>query len=175
VSDPDDLLVVGRIARAHGLRGEVIVNLETDFPESRFRRGNVMFVDAADGARALTIEDVRFQQGRPVVAFEGIDSIEAAEELGRGDLRMPRSSLEPLPENTFYHHELVGCSVVTEGGESIGEVTRVDGPASTSRLVVQGRGREVLVPLVTDICRSVDLAARRIVIAPPEGLLDLNG
>ena len=74
----------------------------------------------------------------------------------------------------FFHHQLVGCVVVTEDGETLGEVRRVEGESASSRLVVGGRRGEVLIPLAGEICRTVDVERRRIVVAPPEGLLDLN-
>jgi 16S rRNA processing protein RimM len=173
--DWDAMLVVGRIARPHGLRGELVVNPETDFPESRFRPGNVLFVASAGAARALEMVSVRFHQGRPLVAFDGIDSIEAVEALGRGELRMPPEGFEPLPEGTYRRHDLVGCTVSTEAGEPIGRVVKVEGAAASSVLVVQGPGREVLIPLAAAICVTIDVAAGRIVVAPPDGLLDVNG
>lgn len=174
VPDWDSMIVVGRIARPHGLRGEVVVDLETDFAEARFKPGTVMFVMAAAGPRALTIEAARFHKGRPLVGFEGVDTIEAADAVGRGELRMPADVLGPLPEATFFHHDLVGCDVVTENGVSVGRVVRIDGPTHASLLVVAGRTGEILVPLVEGICVSVEPGARRIVVAPPDGLLDLN-
>jgi 16S rRNA processing protein RimM len=170
----DAMIVVGRIARTHGLRGEVVVDLDTDFADERFQPGAVMFVAAAAGPRALTIEAARFHKGRPLVSFAGIASIEAAEALGRGELRMPVEALGTLPPATYYHHDLIGCEVVTEGGASVGRVVRVDGSTRASLLAIAGRAGDILVPLVEGMCVSIDPAARRIVIAPPEGLLELN-
>jgi 16S rRNA processing protein RimM len=168
----DDLLLVGRVARAHGNRGQVIVNLDTDFADERFVPGRVLRV-GADGSERR-IESVRFHQGRPVIAFEGIETIDAADALAGAELRVPASEIEPLPANTFYHHDLIGCVVRTRSGEEIGRVTAVDGPLERSRLVVDARNGEVIVPLVDEICVSVDPSTRTIVIDPPDGLLALN-
>lgn len=171
------MAVVGRIARAHGIRGQVIVNPETDFPEERFRPGAELFVrrpGPAAGVERMTIATARFQQGRPVIGFEGVVDMNAAIALAGAELAVPIERLAPLPAGTFYHHDLVDCRVETIDGELVGVVSGVEGTAGGSRLVVQGQAGEVLVPLVADICRSVDTAAKRIVIAPPEGLLDLN-
>jgi 16S rRNA processing protein RimM len=170
----DALVVVGRIARTHGLAGEVVVNVETDFPEDRFRAGQRMFVAPGGQVRQVRIAGVRWHKGRPLVSFEGVGTIEDAEALGRGDLRVPPGELVPLEAGTFFHHDLVGCEVVTEAGEEVGRVVRVEGPMLGSLLVVQGRRGEVLVPLAEHICVRIEPAARRIVVAPPEGLLDLN-
>ncbi len=169
----DDLLLVGRVARAHGNRGQVIVNLETDFPESRFTVGRILRV-GPDGEERR-IASVRFHQGRPVIALDGIETIDAAERLAGVELKVAASDAEPLPANTFYHHDLIGCAVRTRGGDEIGRVSRVEGPMERSQLVVATRRGEVMIPLVAPICVTVDPHARTIVIDPPHGLLDLNG
>lgn len=168
----DDLLLIGRVARAHGNRGQVIVNLETDFPDERFRVGEVVLVGEGADARAIT--SVRFHQGRPVIALEGIDTMDAAEALAGAELKVPASTLAPLPPGVFYRHDLVGCEVRDTGGRVIGRVAGVEGPLERSRLVVAGQRGEVLIPLVAPICSSVDTAAQVIVVDPPQGLIDLN-
>jgi 16S rRNA processing protein RimM len=168
------MALVGRIARPHGLRGHVLVNLETDFPEERFKPGGVVYVASPEGPRPLTIEDVRFHQGRPLVGFAGVEDVTQAQALQHAELRTTVEQLETLPDGSYYRHDLVGCDVVTRNGERVGRVARVEGPREGSRLVI-GEGREeVLIPLVADICVAIDTAARRIVIEPPDGLLELN-
>lgn len=168
----DDLLLVGRVARAHGNKGQVIVNPETDFAEQRFQPGRTLLVGPA--AQPRRIVTVRFQQGRPIVALEGIDTMNDAEALSGAELRMPAGALGPLPEGTYYHHDLIGCEVRDRQGAVIGRVIAIEGTMDRSRLVVNGRRGEVLIPLVAGICVSVDPAGRRIVVDPPEGLLELN-
>ena len=166
----DAMAVVGRIARAHGIKGQVIVNLETDFPEARFRPGATLFTERGE----LTLTTVRFQNGRPVIGIAGVETMSDAEALAGTELRVPVGELAPLPPGTFYHHELVGCQVVTGRGDAVGTVERVEGTMGGSRLVVAGGRGEILIPLATEICRSIDVAGKRIVIEPPEGLLELN-
>lgn len=168
----DDLLLVGRVARAHGNRGQVIVNLETDFPEERFKVGDVLIVGAGGDARE--IREVRFHQGRAVIALEGVATMDDAEGLAGAELRVPASTLAPLPAGVFYRHDLVGCEVRDTGGRVIGRVTTVEGTLERSRLVVAGDRGEVLIPLVANICTTVDTHAQVIVVDPPEGLIDLN-
>lgn len=168
------MAVVGRIARAHGIRGQVIVNLETDFPHERFQPGAELFVDDGGRVKALTITSARFHQGRPVIGLQGVDDMNGALALAGIELRVPREWLAELPDGTFYRHDLVGCAVETAGGELIGEVSEVEGTIGDSRLVVATSTGDVLVPLVAAICTSVDPARKRVVIAPPDGLLELN-
>lgn len=171
--DWDALTTVGRIARTHGLRGQIVVNLETDFPEARYQVGTELWLRRGAAPEAFRIAEVRFHQGRPVLRFEGIETIEAAEALGRGDLRADPAAFEPLPPATFRHSDLVGCVVRTVAGDEVGRVVRVDGQMTNSLLAVATRRGEALVPLAEGICVEIDPAARQIVIDPPEGLLDL--
>ena len=168
----DELILVGRVARAHGNKGQVIVNPDTDFPDERFAVGGTLLV--GDTAEPRTIESARFHQGRPVIGFHGIETIDAAEALTGAELKVPAASLPPLPQGTYYRHELVGCEVQDSEGRTIGEVAAVEGPIEMSRLVVNAKHGEVLIPLVADICVAVEPEAKRIRIAAPEGLLELN-
>ncbi len=169
-----DWLLVGRVARAHGNRGQVIVNLDTDFAEERFRTGQVVQLSAAGRSDTRRIASVRFHQGRPVVAFEGVSTMDAAEALAGAELRMDAAALAPLPEGAFYHHDLVGCAVRDVAGRALGRVTGVEGPMERSRLVVAGDRGELQIPLAAGICVRIDPASKTIVIDPPEGLIELN-
>ena len=168
------MVLVGRIARPHGIRGQVIVNPETDFVEDRFVPGATMWTRSDRGDEPLTISSARVQNGRPVVLFEGFARIEDVERLAGLELRVPEEVLQPLEAGAYYHHQLVGCTVETADGDWIGLVTRVDGGVSGSLLAVDGARGEILIPFAVDICVEVDVAAKRIRIAPPEGLLELN-
>ena len=171
-TESKDLLLVGRVARAHGNRGQVIVNLETDFAEDRFRTGTVLFVGTESTPRG--IRDVRFHQGRPIVALEGIDTMNDAEALAGAELKVAAATLPPLPAGTYYRHDLVGCEVRDLADASLGRVAEVEGPMERSVLAVDGADGELLIPLAADICVRIDMAARTIVVRLPEGLLELN-
>ena len=168
------MAVVGRIARAHGNRGQVIVDLATDFPDERFQPGAELFIVRDGRVEALTLTAVRFQHDRPVMTIDGVESMDDAEALAGYELRVPVERLAPLPDGTFYRHDLIGCRVVTADGREVGTVSDVDGTLNGSRLVVTGARGEILIPLAAEICTTIDPAAKRIVIAPPAGLLDLN-
>ena len=168
------MVTVGRIARAHGNRGQVIVDPETDFLDERFKPGSTLLVRRGDATESLTIETVRVHRGRPIIGLVGVTTMDAAEALAGTELRVSADALHPLPPGSFYHHDLIGCAVKTPQGELIGEVASVEGDAAGSRLVVRGRIGEILIPLVEGICVEVDTSARTIVVEPPEGLLDLN-
>ena len=168
-----ELLLVGRVARAHGNRGQVIVNPETDFAEDRFVEGRTLIVDHAGRTIERRIAAVRFQQGRPIIALEGVGTMNDAEALAGAELKVRADALPPLPAQTYYRHDLVGCEVRTRDGQAIGTVTGVEGPLERSRLVIARKGGEVQVPMVDSICVSVDPVGKLIVVDPPEGLLEL--
>lgn len=177
MGDWEDAILVGVVARTHGNRGEVIVNAETDFPEERFREGAQLMTRRKDGTPAtLEVATMRMHQGRPVILFTGVASMNDAELLAGQELRVAEVGGEAdlLGEGEYYHRDLIGCAVVTESGESIGEVTAVEGDRSATRLVVRSRRSEVLIPLADAIC-TVDVKGKRITVRPPEGLLELNG
>src|SRR6516225_1477931 len=155
------LLLVGRVARTHGNKGQVIVNPETDCAQDRFAVGNEVVVEQHGRSLARRITAVRFQDERPIVALDGVETMDDAEALAGAELKMPASALGPLPANTFYRHDLVGCEVKGSAGEVLGRVTGVQGPLEHSLLIVAtGRG-EMMVPMAVGIVVHVDPAAKR--------------
>jgi 16S rRNA processing protein RimM len=170
----EDFVLVGRIARAHGIRGQVIVNPDTDFVETRFQPGAVLHVQRGGRVEPVRVTTMRVHRGRPIIGLEGVETMNDAEALAGLELRVPSDALGPLPPGMFYRHDLVGCLVETKAGEAVGEVSAVEGDMGSSRLVLRSPGGEVLIPLAEAICVNIDTAARRIVIDPPDGLLDAN-
>ena len=168
-----ELLLVGRVARAHGNKGQVIVNPDTDFPAERCAEGNVLVVEQAGQQVERRIASVRFQQGRPIIALDGIETMDDAEALAGAELKLPATELGPLPAQTYYRHDLVGCEVRTAGGQIVGKVDRVEGTLERSLLVVASQRGEVMIPMIEGILVTVDVQGREIVIDPPVGLLEL--
>jgi 16S rRNA processing protein RimM len=147
VPEWDDLVLVGRVARTHGIRGHVVVNPETDFVAERFFAGAQLWTRVGEREQLLTIADARVEGRRPILAFDGYGSVEAAERLAGSELRVPETELQPLPEGSYYLHQLAGCRVETIDGATVGTVTRVEGGAGAAVLAVDGARGEVLVPL----------------------------
>jgi len=170
----DDLVVIARVARTRGLRGEVIADLLTDFPE-RFDGLETLIAVAPDGSQSsLQIEEHWFHGNRIVFKFAGYDSIEAAKEFAGFELAVPASERVELTENQFYEWELKGCRVDSIDGESIGSVTGVIRTGGVEVLVVENEaGREFLIPMAQEICISVDVEKKLIRVDPPQGLLEL--
>ena len=165
------MVVVGRIARPHGLRGDVLIAPETDFPDVRFAEGAAVFAQRGGTLVALEIDRSRVHAGKLLVGFRGLERLEDVEGLGR-DLRIPESALVPLPDGEYYWYQYVGAPVQTEAGDAVGTVVRVEPTGGSGMLVVQGGAEEILIPLTPSMCPV--LRPDLIVVRPPEGLLDLN-
>jgi len=167
------LLVVGRIGRAHGLHGEVLVDVRTDSPGLRLAPGCVLGTDP-DSVGPLTIEAGRVHSGRLLLHFGGIGDRTAAEAL-RGVLLLADVDPDELPDSDdeWYDHQLVGLDAVRDDGAAIGEVREVlHLPGHDVLAVTRPDGTEVLIPFVAAIVPEVDLAANRLVVSAPGGLLD---
>lgn len=171
------LLIVGHIMRAHGIRGEVLVQPRTDEPEQRFTVGSTLVVEptVAGLPATLSIETVRPHSGRLIVTFAEITDRDAAEASKGTVLNVDSADVPPPTDpDEFLDHQLVGLAVVDAKGEPVGTVTRIDhAPASDLLVVRLSDGRTGLVPFVKAIVPEVDVAAGRIVIDPPGGLFDL--
>jgi 16S rRNA processing protein RimM len=179
VSRPDtgDEVVVARIGKPHGLRGEVTVRLHTDDPDARLPVGAVLSTQAASGSgvpNALTIRSTRIHQGIWLLAFEEIPDRTGAESL-RGT-RLVAAPARDAGDDGWYEDELVGLPVLTRDGTRIGAVTGLDlGPAQDLLVVSLDSGGDAYLPFVDAIVPEVDVERGRVVVDPPPGLLELNG
>ena len=164
-------LMIGRVIKSHGIRGEVSVDVTTDEPELRFALGEVLHGRQANRERDLTIASARPHKGRLLLTFEEIADRTEADAL-RG-MRFFAEPLEDEEDDGFYDHQLEGLRVLREG-EDIGEVTGVMhvGPRTTLEVRLAG-GKEAMIPFVHDIVPEIDLAAGTVIVTPPEGLLEL--
>ncbi|MGC0416745.1 ribosome maturation factor RimM [Embleya sp. AB8] len=166
-------LVVGRIGRAHGIKGQVTVEVRTDEPELRLAPGAVLLTDPPS-VGPLTIADGRVHSGRLLLSIEGVTTRSGAEAL-RNTLLIAEIDPDELPEDPeeYYDHQLIGLDVVTADGEPIGDLAEVVHlPSQDLLLVRRPDGREVLIPFVHQIVPEIDLENQRAVITPPPGLLD---
>ena len=170
----EDLVVIGEVTRPHGLRGEVRVMPHTDRPE-RFEglRECVLWDPATDARAVRRIAGVRRQGKAVLLVLAGCESVEAAMALAGHLVALPRDQALPLPPGHVYPWQLIGCRVVTDDGRPVGELSGIEPSPAHDLWAVRGAGREHLIPAVPEIVVEVDVDARRIVIRPPEGLLEL--
>ncbi len=165
-------VVVGRIGRPHGVRGEVTVEVRTDDPDLRFVVGGVLATDPADRG-PVTIAGKRWHRDVLLLTVEGIGSREEAETLRDTELLVDIADLPELDDpDSFYDHQLVGLTARATDGTVLGEVVAVRHEGA-DLLVVRAADRELLIPFVSAIVPTVDVAAGFLVVDPPEGLLDL--
>jgi 16S rRNA processing protein RimM len=168
-----DLLVVGQIGRAHGVRGDVSVAPRTDDPQERFAAGVVLRTDPI-GAGPLTVQDSWMHSGRLIVHFVGVDDRNGVEALRGTQLLVARTELPPLVDpDDFYDSDLVGLRAIDPDGAALGTVSEVIHAPGSDLLALQHEGREHLVPFVRQIVPEVDLSAGTVTIVAPDGLFDL--
>ena len=167
-------IVIARIVKPRGIRGEVSCVIETDFPE-RFSSLESVTVWLPDGSRPkLRVEDCWFHNDRVILKFEGYDTMTAAHELTGGRLVISDTNSDLLEVGQFFEHQVIGSDVVTSDGRSIGRVKSVMRTGGTDVLVLEtAEGLERMVPFADDICTDVDVGEKRIIVDPPAGLLDL--
>lgn len=173
-AEPDaDVVAVGRIGPARGVRGDVFVEPWTDDPAGRFAAGSVLRTEPAE-AGPLTVETANLGGSKLVVHFSGIADRSAAEALHGVRLMVPAADRPPLEDpDEFYASDLVGLSARTGSGAELGPVRDVLNVAGAEYLLLDVDGRERLVPFVSAIVPTVDVTGRVVVINPPEGLFDL--
>jgi 16S rRNA processing protein RimM len=174
-STPTSEVVVGRVAKAHGVRGELSVDVHTDEPELRFAPDAVVHARLRDGLlRPLTIVSARPHGERLLVRFAEVPTRDVAEALRGALLLVDVADLPPSDDpDAFYDHELEGLAATFTDGTRVGTVIEVvHGPGSDLLVLELTDGREVLVPFVHAIVPEVDVPGKRVVLDPPEGLLD---
>ncbi len=168
----EGLITIAKIVRTRGLRGEVVADLLTDFPERFEGLESVAAVFPNGERRELTIEKFWFQKERVILKFREYDSLEKAETLRNAEICVAEADAVELDDDEFFDWELEGCQVETVEGTKLGPVREILRTGGTEVLVIEGAEKEVMVPFAEAICIEVDIENKRIVIDPPEGLLE---
>jgi len=167
-----DLVSIANIVRTRGLKGEVVADLLTDFPERFDSLETVTAVMPDESRRELTIEKHWFQSGRIILKFVGFDSIEQGETLRGVEICIDEADAVELDESEYFDWQLSECLVETINGKELGPVTGVMRTGGTELLIVKGDAKEYLIPFAEAICVEVDIENKLIKVDPPEGLLD---
>jgi 16S rRNA processing protein RimM len=168
-------VTVGRIGRAHGIHGAVVVGVRTDEPELRFAKGSRLDTDPS-GVGPLTVAATKLHSGELLVRFEGINDRNAAEELRGTWLLVDSATIAPPDDpDEFNDTDLIGLTVRTVDGTAVGTVDDVLHPAQDVLVVKTPDAREIMIPFVKAIVPEVDIRSGILVIDPPEGLLNLQG
>ena len=177
-SDRPDWLVVGQISKPHGNKGEVFVWPLTDSPDAVFAEGRELLLGDTEGEPGEDLEKLTVRARRPyqrgwLVTFDELEDRSAAEDIARRYLLIPMDQAEPKAEGEHFYHELLGSEVVTLDGTKVGRVREVYDTDPAHLLEVKGEGKVHLIPFTSQVVKEVDAETRRIVIDPPEGLLEL--
>ena len=169
-----ELVLIARVAKPRGLKGEVACDLLTDFPERFEWLEEVIAVFPGGRRRRLNLEGHWLHGGRVILKFAGFDSPEASAALAGCELAVPESEAVELEEGEFYDWQLEGCRVETVGGAEVGAVSEVlhTGGEAPVLVILDERNRENLVPLAESICVEIDVDAKLIRVDAPEGLLE---
>lgn len=168
----EELVAVAKIVKSRGLRGELVADILTDFPERFEGLENVVGLLPNGESRELKIENFWFQKGRIIFKFKGFDSIETAETLRNAEICVTEAEVVELDEDEFFDWELEDCEVETVEGEKIGRVKELMRTGGTEILIVEGAEKEYLIPFAETICTEVDVENKLIKIDAPEGLLE---
>ena len=163
-------LVVGRIGRAHGVLGEATVQVQTDDPDLRFNVGAKL---SLDNGKDLTIRSARWHNQILLLAFDGIIDRNQIEEL-RDQMISAEVDITSLSPGEYHYQQLLGCQVFLQSDELIGEVDEIVKLPGQDLLSVAKNGKKVLIPMVKKIIISIDVLTKKIVVDPPEGLLDVT-
>ncbi|BCJ85166.1 ribosome maturation factor RimM [Effusibacillus dendaii] len=169
------MIRVGSLVNTQGLRGEVRVISHTDFPEKRFVKGSKLWLTHPDSAEPvlLQVKSARRHKQFYLLSFEGHPSINLVEKYKGGELMVPESELVALPEGSHYIYQLIGCRVVTDEGQELGELKEVLQPGANDVYVVKPpKGKDILLPVIPDCILDVDVANKRVLVHLMEGLID---
>ena len=171
-----EFLNVGKIVNTQGIRGEVRIISQTDFPEKRYKKGNTLFLfQEGKDIVELTIASHRKHKNFDIVSFENHPNINDVEKYRDGILKIKKSDTQSLEENAFYYHEIIGCQVVDEAGEAIGVVKEILSPGANDVWVVKSNKngkKDILLPYIESVVLDVNVTEQKITVDIPEGLID---
>lgn len=166
--------IVGKIANTHGLRGELKILPQTDFTEERFASGSELYLTSASGNMRTPVEvtNARRHKNMYIVRFAQFTDINEVEQYKGGSVLIAGENREPLPEGEYYYNEIIGCQVITDEDEQLGEITDIiTTGANDVWVVTPDKGKDILLPVIDDVILAVDVQAKRVKVHLMEGLV----
>jgi len=163
-------LAIGKVVRAHGLKGEISVTVMTEFPE-RFEVTEQVYLGDQFEATPYQLESYRWHKDNVLLTLSGITNRDEAEALKGQLVQVPVEEAMPLPDGVYYHYQLVGLEIVTTTGERLGVLSDVMETGANDVYVVDSEGKETLLPAIADVVKSIDMEKGRIVVEVIEGLI----
>ncbi|MDD7692880.1 MAG: ribosome maturation factor RimM [Limosilactobacillus sp.] len=166
-----DFYNVGKIVNTHGIRGDVRVMPTTDFVAERFAKGQDLYLQQAGEPLKLTVESARQHKGFILVKFVGYDNINDVQAFRDHELMVSGKDQQPLEDGQYYYHQIIGLSVKTVDGEELGTIKEILSPGANDVWVVQRDGKkDLLLPVIDDVVKDVDLDAGEVTVELMEGL-----
>lgn len=167
---------VGKIVNTHGIRGDLKVLPQTDFAETRFAAGSMLFMvnEETGEAREVKVISSREQKNVYLLKLDGFNNINEVEKFKGWSLKISESQQGELEEGEYYYHEIIGCSVVTEDGEELGKISEILSPGANDVWVVdrpKGKGKQLLLPVIDDVVLDVNVADKLVTVRLMEGLI----
>ncbi|HHY74602.1 MAG TPA: ribosome maturation factor RimM [Bacillus bacterium] len=164
---------VGKIVNTHGVRGEVKVISSTDFPEERFEKGSILYIeDASKQFIEVKVQSHRLHKNFHLLTFEGLANINDVEKYKGKMLKISEQRQDNLDENEFYYHEIIDCEVFSDEGESLGRIKEILSPGANDVWVVKRAGeKDLLLPYIEDVVKEVDVENKKVIVHLMEGLL----
>lgn len=169
-----EFYTVGKLVNTQGIRGEVRIISETDFPEERYKKGQVLYLfhPSLPTPKPLTVASARLHKNFYILSFEGITSINEVEKFKGGVLKVRAEDRGELDEGEFYFQDIIGCEVFTEEGERLGKIKEILQPGANDVWVVKpDKGRDILLPYIDDVVREINIAEKRVTVYLLPGLV----
>jgi 16S rRNA processing protein RimM len=170
-----DFFNVGKIINTHGIKGELKVMVTSDFPERRFRVGNSLTLFSPDERlrKTITVQSTRWHKNMLLLTCAEMDTMSEAEQYKQWTVKVERAQLQPLADGEYYFHEIIGCAVITDTGQSLGTVRSILTPGANHVWVVQlsDTKKELLLPVIDDVVLHVDTTNKKILVHLLEGLM----
>ncbi|MFC4810687.1 ribosome maturation factor RimM [Paenibacillus sp. GCM10023250] len=167
-------LSVGKLVNTHGIRGEVKVISQTDFPEERFApKSRLTLLNEENGQQVdVEVQSAREHKGMYYLKLKGYDNINDVEKYKGWSLKVSKEEMIELDEGEYYHHQIIGCAVVTDEGADLGVITEILVPGANDVWVVQPKkGKQVLIPVIDEVVLDVDVANKTVKVHLMEGLI----
>jgi 16S rRNA processing protein RimM len=166
---------VGKIVNTHGIRGELKILSQTDFPDLRFEKGSKLIFLEPESGRTVhaQVEGSREHKGMFITRFREWDNINQVEQYKGWQVKVDEDSLAELEEDEYYYHEIIGCTVLTTDGEKLGEISEILTPGANHVWVVKRpKGKDLLLPVIDPVIKQVDVASKQVIVELMEGLLE---
>jgi 16S rRNA processing protein RimM len=169
----EQYFTVGKIVNTHGIKGELKILPQTDFPEIRFAKGSQLFLSPEDHSSLtpLTIETSRLHKNVYIIKFSGMEHINDVEKYKGAILKVSEAARIELDEDEYYYSDIIGCEVISDEGEELGKITEILSPGANDVWVITPpKGKDILIPVIDDVLLDVDVTAKKVKIHLLEGI-----